>query len=176
MTLTRLPAAGRAAQPWRNGGGLTREIAAEPGRWRLSLAEIERAGPFSAFPNRRRVLTVVRGAGISLVVDGAATTVGPLAPFAFSGDADVSCGLVDGPVTALNAITAGSASVSVRKPAASVELPAAGLLAIVVIQGIIRVRGQALSQWDALLARDEGPVLAETVGVGAPVLVAVELS
>jgi len=40
------------AVPWRNGGGLTREIARAAGRtsqdwaWRVSIAEIDRGGPF----------------------------------------------------------------------------------------------------------------------------------
>jgi uncharacterized protein len=43
-------------RPWRNGGGVTRELLAWPGGddWalRLSVAEIERDGPFSAFRSR----------------------------------------------------------------------------------------------------------------------------
>jgi environmental stress-induced protein Ves len=122
------------------------------------------------------VLTVVRGAGISLVVDGASSAARLLVPVAFPGDAAVSCRLVDGPVIALNVITTGSATVSVLNPAAPVELQAAGLLAVVVVQGVIRVRGQQLSPWDALLAGDEGSVRLEMRGPDAPVLAVVDLS
>jgi environmental stress-induced protein Ves len=40
--------------PWKNGGGVTRELLAWPGGgdWqvRISVAEIEADGPFSSFP------------------------------------------------------------------------------------------------------------------------------
>ncbi|MCZ0993430.1 HutD family protein [Streptomyces noursei] len=52
-----LRADGRAAVPWRNGGGLTREVAAHPPgagwdafAWRVSLAEVTRDGPYSRCP------------------------------------------------------------------------------------------------------------------------------
>ena len=51
-----------APQPWANGGGTTRELAtADDGAWRISLADIDRDGPFSSFPGRHRLLTVVDG-------------------------------------------------------------------------------------------------------------------
>ena len=43
-----------APVPWRNGGGVTRELLAwpSPGDWalRISVAEVERDGPFSRYP------------------------------------------------------------------------------------------------------------------------------
>jgi environmental stress-induced protein Ves len=80
-----------APQPWANGGGTTRELLrAEDGSWRVSLAEIERDGPFSTFPGRRRLLTVVDGVVLALVVDGVEQVVEPRRPFAFEGDSEVS--------------------------------------------------------------------------------------
>ena len=56
-------------EPWRNGGGRTRTIATQdrqtgepPWDWRLSVATIERSGPFSAFPGVDRA-SVLLGAG-----------------------------------------------------------------------------------------------------------------
>lgn len=73
MTVRILRAAGRAAAPWKNGGGVTREIAAGPEgagmdtfAWRVSLADVGADGPFSVFPEVTRVLTVVDGAGMEL--------------------------------------------------------------------------------------------------------------
>ncbi|MEO8526020.1 MAG: HutD family protein [Caldimonas sp.] len=47
-----------AAQPWRNGGGVTRELLAWPGvgDWcvRVSIADIEADGPFSTFSGVQR--------------------------------------------------------------------------------------------------------------------------
>jgi len=60
-----------APTPWRNGGGTTQELLAWPQSdgWqvRVSVARIDRDGPFSAFPGVRRWFTVLEGAGVALV-------------------------------------------------------------------------------------------------------------
>ena len=81
--------------PWKNGGGETIEIAVEPEdaglddfAWRLSMAKVERDGPFSRFPGVDRTLCVLEGEGIRLAVDGRAPvelTRGS-APYSFPGD------------------------------------------------------------------------------------------
>src|SRR5665647_2813187 len=54
--------------PWRNGGGVTREVVASGGSdpqdfdWRISIADVSQSGPFSAFPGVDRVITLVEGA------------------------------------------------------------------------------------------------------------------
>ena len=57
-------------QPWKNGGGITHEIAREDRDgallWRLSIAEVASDGPFSAFTGLSRILTVIEGAGLHL--------------------------------------------------------------------------------------------------------------
>lgn len=57
--------------PWKNGGGVTREILRMPAGsahfdWRLSLANIEAEGAFSAFDGYERTLVLVRGNGLLL--------------------------------------------------------------------------------------------------------------
>ena len=57
--------------PWRNGGGTTFEIARSPAtgsdfEWRLSLARIDRSGPFSNFAGYQRAIALVSGAGCVL--------------------------------------------------------------------------------------------------------------
>lgn len=94
-----------APVPWANGGGTTRELlVAEDGAWRISLADIERDGPFSSFPGRARLLTVVDGVVLGLVVDGVEQVVEPRRPFAFPGAAEVVASVPEGPVVALNLI------------------------------------------------------------------------
>ena len=86
-----LRAAEREAAPWKNGGGVTREVAAHPAdsgldgfHWRVSLADVAQGGPFSVFPGVDRVITVVRGAGMVLTVDGVEHRVDRrYRPFAF---------------------------------------------------------------------------------------------
>ena len=64
------------AEPWRNGGGVTREIARQASAdggwdWRLSIADVTKAGDFSPVPGMERVLTVIEGELLLLTVDGA---------------------------------------------------------------------------------------------------------
>ena len=55
-------------QPWKNGGGSTRELLAWPHAhdWalRISVAAVERDGPFSAYPGVQRWLAVRMGIGL----------------------------------------------------------------------------------------------------------------
>src|SRR6185369_11614525 len=59
--------------PWKNGGGRTIEIAVHPVgatldafQWRVSIADIERDGPFSRFPGIDRTIVLLEGAGMHL--------------------------------------------------------------------------------------------------------------
>jgi environmental stress-induced protein Ves len=92
-------------QPWANGGGTTRVLArADDGAWRISLADVDRDGPFSVFPGQDRLLTVVDGPVLGLDVDGATQVVEPQRPFAFSGDAVVVASVPEGPVRVLDVV------------------------------------------------------------------------
>ncbi len=98
--------------PWKNGAGTTTEIAidlpnADVGgrfRWRLSIADVERSGPFSAFPGYERTIMVIAGRGMDLAVgDQPARRLERLfEPFVFSGDATAECRLLDGPIRDFN--------------------------------------------------------------------------
>lgn len=98
------------ATPWRNGGGVTRELAAWPDAqhwvWRMSVAEVASDGPFSRFDGVARWFAVLSGAGVRLTVDGRTDTLtSDSAPFAFDGSAAVDCRLVDGPTQDFNLMT-----------------------------------------------------------------------
>lgn len=101
-----------APQAWRNGGGRTRELLTRPagGDWKLrvSLADIDADGPFSAFPGVQRWFAVVQGAGVRLRFDDAERMlrVGD-APLCFDGGAAPGCALVDGPTRDLNLMARG---------------------------------------------------------------------
>lgn len=99
--------------PWRNGAGTTQEVACNPGGstaafdWRLSIAEVAQDGGFSAFTGYQRIITVLEGAGIQLTVDGREqAALAPREAYAFSGDAEVQCRLLDGPIRDFNLIYA----------------------------------------------------------------------
>ena len=110
------------AHPWRNGGGVTREVARHPRTpsvqtapqktaqdnswdWRVSIAEVSKAGPFSAFAGMDRVLTVIDGELLLLSVDGAEHPLEKYRPFRFSGDAAAAGALPTGDIRDLNVIT-----------------------------------------------------------------------
>ncbi len=72
-----LPAAARRWVRWKNGGGLTSEVATGPDGaggedfdWRVSIARIERDGPFSMFPGVDRTLIMLAGGPLILSVAG----------------------------------------------------------------------------------------------------------
>ena len=97
--------------PWKNGGGSTEEIARDAGAgldgfgWRLSIADIAESGGFSTFAGYQRVITVIKGAGMVLTVDGEEQRgLLPLQPFAFQGESQVSCRLITGPIRDFNLI------------------------------------------------------------------------
>lgn len=95
-------------QPWKNGGGITHEIARadQDGAllWRLSIAEVASDGPFSAFPGLSRILTVIEGAGLYLDTPGGRLDALPLQPLAFPGDLPVASHMIDGPIRDFNVI------------------------------------------------------------------------
>jgi uncharacterized protein len=93
------------AVPWRNGGGVTRELLAWPDarNWllRVSVADIGASGPFSAFPGVDRWFAVLSGDGVRLETAGAPPvelTAAQDALHEFSGDLATGC-------TALGATT-----------------------------------------------------------------------
>ena len=76
-------------EPWKNGGGITREIEVGEisGRsaWRLSLADVTQDGDFSEFPRLTRILTVVSGGGMVLEHPGGMLDADLWAPVRFDG-------------------------------------------------------------------------------------------
>jgi len=99
---------------WKNGLGFTDEIAIFPEGsslvqgnflWRLSSARIEKASPFSLFPNHDRILIILKGAGVQLIHtfeeggDEDVVQVPPHELYEFPGDIPSRCELLDGAIT-----------------------------------------------------------------------------
>ena len=108
-----LRAADRLAVPWKNGGGLTREVAVYPPGsglgdfgWRVSLAEVRRGGPFSEFTGVDRQMAVISGR-LELAIAGRETLSlsADSAPVAFPGELPASAEPVQAPVIDLNVMT-----------------------------------------------------------------------
>ena len=105
-----------APSPWKNGGGVTRELVAHPEvqgwSWRLSVAEIAQSGPFSRYEGVRRWLAVLAGGGVSLAIgEGAGAVTHALtpdgAPLAFSGEAPAYGAVQAGPTQDFNLMVRG---------------------------------------------------------------------
>lgn len=97
--------------PWKNGLGITLEIAKQMDpeqaqfEWRLSIAEVVQDGPFSNFDGYQRIISVLNGAGMTLTVNNQSSgDLRPFIPFVFDGAAETSCQLLDGKINDFNVI------------------------------------------------------------------------
>ncbi|MFJ2581982.1 HutD family protein [Kitasatospora aureofaciens] len=163
-----LRASERPATAWLNGGGVTREVAGFPAGaglagfdWRVSLADVAAAGPFSPFPGIDRVITLVDGPGMVLTVDGTEHRVdAPYRPFAFPGEAATDCRLLAGPVVDFNVMTRRgkvTADVGLITAPASADVPSGGAVLVVCLSGTAAVGTTAGD--DARLARYDAALL-----------------
>ncbi|HLZ78890.1 MAG TPA: HutD family protein [Sphingomonas sp.] len=167
-----LPAADRIASPWKNGGGVTSEVAVFPAGasmddflWRVSIAEVAEAGAFSRFPMIDRVLAVLEGT-LSLAVTGEDAPVllsSATGAHAFPGDVDAHGTPLDGPVRDLNMMVrrgAWQGTTEVLRPFAPMRIDDLPCCALLVATGPARVErlGEtfALDRLDALLIDEAG--------------------
>jgi len=109
--MRRLGPADYRDMPWKNGGGVTREMLklphpSDPARFlaRLSIATVGASGPFSVFPGVNRLIMLLEGKGMALSIAGAPEVVldQRWQPFAFPGDAEINCRLLGGAVRDFN--------------------------------------------------------------------------
>ncbi|PNU06695.1 HutD/Ves family protein [Novosphingobium guangzhouense] len=169
MSVTVIRAGDCPEKPWKNGGGTTREIAVfPPGAgmddflWRLSMARVEAAGPFSVFAGVDRTLAVLEGTlhltgAVGAMLDPAS------APFPFDGGASVEGVLPGGPVLDLNAM--------VRRGAFTCEMQRLGPGEVLGANGstfLLALEPQALGGADLGYldcARIDGPVTTSGSGL-----------
>jgi environmental stress-induced protein Ves len=158
--------------PWRNGRGFTLEIAREPAQgedfaWRLSLADVESDGAFSAYPGYRRALVLVAGERLHLRFRGhGSRMLDPVHRGArFEGDWETHCAIPRGRCTDLSLIVHKGSSVRsgsvVRSPkvmrvrSAGRTVLAADLQgALFVIAGSVAVSEPIRARPHTLRARD----------------------
>ena len=110
IRITRLDPITYRRTPWKNGGGVTIDIAeayregVAPGAWegmvwRFGRTAIVTPGPFSDLSGYDRVQTVVEGQGLVLVApDHEIDLRRPFAPMRFSGETPIVSRLEAGPV------------------------------------------------------------------------------
>ncbi len=148
-----------AATAWKNGGGLTRELLHWPPQsdaaWqlRISVAEVARSGPFSAYPGVARWFCVLQGAGVVLRFhEGRHTLTPDSPPLHFDGALAPGCELVGGPTLDLNLMAqqdAGRAEMG-RAVAGVPWVSRAPLRALFTLRGaMLKVQGRAATRLPA---------------------------
>jgi environmental stress-induced protein Ves len=89
--------------PWKNGGGVTVDIAFEDDVWRFSRTPITVPGPFSDYPGFDRLQVVVAGRGLVLQTPAGEIDVRrPFQPVRFAGETLIVSRLEAGPVEVVN--------------------------------------------------------------------------
>jgi environmental stress-induced protein Ves len=187
-----LPWGGHREMPWRNHGGSTLEVARVPSseargplEWRVSVARIVRAGPFSKLPGIDRIIMPIGDAGLSLFIDRVKTVLDPWQHLAFPGEAAVFAEVLGGPTPCLNLMTRrggpdGAVTMLPGRNGEPVRLGTGDQAVVVAVSGSASVHDHAygdvtvvgLRPMDAVLATGpgtfevsaEGPVAVVTVG------------
>ncbi|WP_376985198.1 HutD family protein [Bosea sp. R86505] len=135
--LTPLPPESFRSKPWKNGGGVTVDIAdatapgADPSGWegmvwRLGRTAIVQPGPFSDLTGYERLQAVIVGSG--LVLEGSAGAIDlrlPFVPVRYDGGLPLVSRLENGPVEVVNLIVDRalcSADLKVMEPGEAVAL------------------------------------------------------
>jgi environmental stress-induced protein Ves len=126
------------ATPWKNGGGMTRNLAISPPgadfetfAWRVSIAEVVSSGEFSPFPGVDRTIILLDGAGMILELNQQSVPlITPFDPLSFSGDDVVHYRLVNGATRDFNVMTRrgrARADVSVWRKESQIEIHTAAV-------------------------------------------------
>jgi hypothetical protein len=170
------------ARPWKNGGGTTRDIAVSPPGaslatfdWRLSLAQVDRDGPFSRFDNVDRTLVLLSGA-MTLHERDRRIDLVRNEPFAFGGELAIEATVVGGGSTLdFNVMTRRSrASHIARRESFSkqskVETRAGRTIVLFALERGLIVDGEQLDVHDTAIVNAER-VSVETVADSAAALV-----
>ena len=118
-----------APSPWKNGGGITRELVAWPKAadwlWRMSVADVTQSGPFSRFDGIERWFAVLEGDGVALSTDGKRYLLTEdSAPLRFDGSSATGCELLGGPTRDFNLMTRhGAATATMTRVKGLLALP-----------------------------------------------------
>ncbi len=103
--ITALDPGGYRRTPWKNGGGVTIDIAERDDAWRFSRTPITTPGPFSDYAGCDRAQVLVSGAGLVLQTPhGEIDVREPFEPVTFAGETPITSRLENGPVEVVNLI------------------------------------------------------------------------
>jgi len=111
MQILLIPANEYRRERWKNGLGWTREILRWPESgsdwdWRLSIAEVDKPGPFSAFAGCDRELVLLAGEGMRLDFESGESVelLPPHGRCRFAGELSLNAELLAGPIHDFNLI------------------------------------------------------------------------
>lgn len=164
---------------WKNGAGSTAEIAVEPARadlasgfdWRISIAAVERDGPFSAFAGYDRTIMLIEGAGMALDFGGGRIerVAERFRPFEFAGEDAVECRLLDGPIRDFNLMLRRASHAAEVHVVELADEPLAlatdgGSMVIHCLEGAAILDDTALAAGDTIVIAGETGVLGELAG------------
>lgn len=149
-------------QPWRNGGGSTRELARGPA-WRISVADVASDGPFSVFPDQQRLSVVIEGAGLDLQGPAGRLALDPMRCVSYDGDQAWDAVRRRGPVRVFNVMTTcGLAGARVLLAPMRACAPAGGIaVALCLGAGPVRLQADA---GDQVLEPDDYLLLPPSAG------------
>lgn len=135
-------------EPWKNGGGVTRTLSSRRSEygtiWRISVADIEKDGPFSVFPGIDRVSVLMRGPGLRLIGDGVSLNFPELGSKAkYCGEAQLEARLGGSPARFLNIMTQNNrATAQVLLQQHTCSCAANRVIAVVVLLGRVTAKCQ----------------------------------
>jgi hypothetical protein len=156
--------------PWRNGMGVSWDIASEPEGaedfgWRLAIARIDRDVPFSDYPGVDRIFTLIEGNGLDLDFAGGPSLAVErrFVPHPFPCDVPTFCRLRHGPCRALNLFTRRTAwRATVEILSSGAEIAHDGPILLFALEGAADHDGAALGTGDAAVT--ERHATADTEG------------
>ena len=170
------------SRPWKNGGGTTRDILVSPPGasledfdWRLSLAQVDRDGPFSRFDDVDRTLVLLSGAMTLHEPDRRIELVRG-EPVQFPGERAIQATVLGGATLDFNVMTRrGRALHGVTHSLFShdVKMNAAFRTAIVVfaLEPGLSVDNEPLDVHDTALIVEQGVVITASTGRAAALVV-----
>ncbi|HKS54305.1 MAG TPA: HutD family protein [Steroidobacteraceae bacterium] len=150
------------SRPWKNGGGTTRDIIVSPPGasldefdWRLSLAQVDRDGPFSRFDGVDRTLVLLSG---EMLLQEPDRCIGLIRgePVEFPGERTIEAALNGGSTLDFNVMTRrGRMQHTVRREEFTAHTNLASskgsTLALFALEDGLRVEGESLGVYDTVV-------------------------
>jgi environmental stress-induced protein Ves len=147
---------------WRNGMGVSWDIASEPSAsetfdWRFAIARIDADVPFSLYLQVDRIFTLIDGNGLDLDFGGRPSLAVDrlFVPHLYPCDLATFCRLRAGPCRALNLfMRRGQWSATADVLSSGAEITHDGPILLYALQGAADIDGKVLEEGDAAVATD----------------------